>query len=311
MSPTSLNSRLGVIALGPDGTPHVVWHGDEDGNSHIFYSRAITNSVWLTPTNLSESQIVGRAPDVAIDQEGKIHVTWQAYPDTDDLAIYYRVHNDDGWSPIERLSLPQHRSNFSQITTDPSGRPHVVWYDVGEQEIYYTYRTEGTWTTPINVSNTTATIPQATFLSQSPNIAIDSLGWTHIAWFENVDRSMLNSVYYATNKDGQLTSDVVMSLPDNLRDMLKGAGTGLQILAGASDSVHLLWQDVYASDQLTVYHSRKIDSDWTSPTVLLENYQNAQRPSGYLDESAKLHMVWRDLHEINQVFTNMSTDLIG
>jgi len=305
VTPDDMDSSFAAIALGPDGTPHVAWYGHTENNSdQVFYTR-LTATGWLAPTNLSQPHPVAAAPDIAVDQAtSRIHMVWEALPDSTDtdFAIYYREGDGDQWGPTERLSAPDHNCNRPRLALDAAGRPHVVWYDIDEQEIHYTTLTTEGWTIPQNVSNTPTTIPGEIILSQGPDVAIDSQGRVHIAWMDSVGGAMLDSVYYTTNVGGEWSSVVLMSRPETVRDMAQGSGINVQVLVGPKDSLHVLWHDMDNTSRLTIYDSNQVDQVWSSPTILLQDYRSAHRPSGLLDENGQLHLVWSDLQQVRQIF---------
>lgn len=312
VTPAGMDSLQGVIATVPDGAPHVVWYGHEaDSSDQVFYTR-LTATGWLTPTNLSQPLPVAAAPDIAVDQTGEIHVVWEAVPEatSTDFAIYHRVGDGDTWGPIERLSAPGRNCNRPRMALDEAGQPHIAWFDTGEQEVYYTTRTPDGWAAPQNVSNTPTSIPDEVILSQGPDIAVDASGQIHVAWMDSTGGALLDSIYYATRVEGVWTSSVLMSRPDTMRDLAQGSGINVQVLVGPEDSLHVLWHDIDNTSRLTIYNSHRIGQasassgapEWSSPTILLQDYRSAHRPSGLLDDAGRLHLVWSDLQQVRQLF---------
>ncbi|MBI3960447.1 MAG: hypothetical protein HY328_16665, partial [Chloroflexi bacterium] len=152
LSLPGFNSSWPAIALGPDGAPHVSWYAhDAESGDRIYYTR-LTPSGWLTPTFLSHEWETAAGPDLAVDAAGDVHLVWEmtSTEDYPAFAIYCRRTTDGGqdWLPWERISPPGQYANRPQLALDGNGAPHVVWYDVNEEEIYYTNREGGSWSTP-------------------------------------------------------------------------------------------------------------------------------------------------------------------
>ncbi|RMG48790.1 MAG: hypothetical protein D6718_01030 [Acidobacteria bacterium] len=72
------------IALGPDGTRHVVWHRDEWGEQRVWYRQppALSGTVGTEPEPVTEAPDTGRLADVAVDGMGWVWVAYQKDPAT-------------------------------------------------------------------------------------------------------------------------------------------------------------------------------------------------------------------------------------
>lgn len=304
VTPPEMDSEMGVIAVDSDRTPHVVgFEFDIDGN-HLFYTQREASS-WREPQRISASPPDAALPAIAIaSQDNKIHIAWQALDDADsqDFAIDYRSGDGTRWSEIERISSPGHSGNYVNITVDQLGQPHAIWYDVKEQEIYYAVRRNGTWTTPVNISNTPTTLPTATISSQGPTIAVDSHGTAHIVWLDTRNGTRLDTVYYANSSDGPWSRVQLAAQLEGVADAQRGAGSNVQIVLASDDDLHVVWHDVDPDGRPTLFHSRRMATTWSSPTILLSQYQYAQRPSAFLDENNHLHLIWSELMATRQIF---------
>ncbi|MEZ4867531.1 MAG: sialidase family protein [Caldilineaceae bacterium] len=307
ITPVGLNSRYSALAVDSQNRPHVVAYAAQETGNYIYYTYADASG-WISPTIVSQlppdNPPLASTPHLALDSQDRVHVVWQALPDfvTDDFAIYYRRRDGAQWSAIERLSPPDQGYNAPRIAVDLAGHPHVVWYAVAEQEIYYTSNNGSGWSTPVNISQTALPVSKPAILSQGPDMAIDRAGNIHVGWLESTNGSYFDAVYYATNQHGAWYVQPVMAKPTPVRDMQRQSPTVVDILAGGSGQVHLLWHDVDQSGRPTVYHSRKSADHWSSPTILLTDYQNAHNPSGYLDTEERLHLLWSDLQTTREIF---------
>lgn len=305
ITPIGFNARYAALAVDRQNRAQVAYTAQDNG-AYIYYTGA-TATGWLTPTIVSPQlpdYPYASTPHLAVDAQDRLHIVWQGLPDssTTQFAIYYRTGNGQQWSAIQQLSTPGQATNAPRVAVDPAGHIHVVWYGVDEQEIYYTQNDGAGWTAPLNISQTPLPVPKQTIISQGPDLAIDAAGAVHVGWLESSNGSYLDAVYYATNRNGQWTVEPVMVEPLPVRDMQRQNPTVVDILATGADQVHLLWHDVDRANQPTIYHSRKSGGAWSSPTILLAAYQNAQHPSGYLDDQEQLHLLWSDLQTVRQIF---------
>ena len=307
LSLPGFNSSWPTIALGPDGAPHVSWYANDPETSDRIYYTRLTPAGWLTPTLLSDEGEVAAGPDLAVDAAGDVHLVWEmtSAEDYPAFAIYYRRTTGGGqrWLPWERVSPMGHSANRPQLALDGKGAPHVVWYDVNEEEIYYTNREGGHWATPENISQSQPTVVGGTISSQGPSVAVDSEGRVHAAWLESVSRLYLDSVGYAVRQEGGWQRRLLMSRPDVVRDMDRNSGINVQVVAGAQGDVHVVWHDVGDSSQLHIYESNNLSgSGWSLPTRITADTGGAMRPAGYVDSTGHLHLIWTDFQQSRQIF---------
>ncbi|RME56404.1 MAG: hypothetical protein D6790_14745, partial [Caldilineae bacterium] len=186
---------------------------------------------------------------------------------------------------------------------DRDGRPHVVWYDVGEEEIYYTQWLGEGWSQPENISQSPATATGATITSQGPSVAVDSQGRVYAAWMDSVSQQYLDSIVLAVRDGGQWQRRFLMSQPDVARDMDLGAGVNVQVAVGEQGAVHVLWHDVGDQSTRHIYESNNLaGTGWSLPTRISLNTGDATRPAAYVDAAGVLHFVWSEFLQTRQVF---------
>lgn len=306
ITPDGINARYAALAIDRQNRAQVAFYAAQDNGSYIYYTGTSATG-WLTPTIVS-----AQLPDypsastshLAVDAQDRLHIVWQGLPDstTTRFAIYYHTGSGKQWSAIQRLSPPGQATNAPRVAVDSAGHVHVVWYEVDEQEIYYTQSDGAGWTTPFNLSQTPLPVAKQTIISQGPDLAVDAAGAVHVGWLESSNGSYFDSVYYATNRTGHWVVEPVMVEPTPVRDMQRQSTAVVDVLAAGADQVHLLWHDVDRANQPTIYHSRKSGGAWSSPTILLAAYQNAHHPSGYLDDNEQLHLLWSDQQTVRQIF---------
>jgi hypothetical protein len=134
-----------AIAVGPDGTVHMVWidrSGTHNSGSDwdVFY-RAYVPSLGWTDLGWSATRLISTTstgdsfyPDVAVDSAGSVHIVWDDYTDyqgsgTDSDIFYRRYDRGSGWSDVEVISYGTTDSilSYPSIGVDPDGNAHVVW----------------------------------------------------------------------------------------------------------------------------------------------------------------------------------------
>ena len=223
-------------------------------------------------------------------------------------AVYYRRANNGGtaWQSTERVSASQRNTNRPQVAVDTQGNPHVVWYDVTEEEIYYSTRQNNGWSTPANVSNTPLSAIHSLLISQGPAIAVDTANQIHIAWTDSISRTKLDSILYATPTAAGWQRLTVMSQPAWEHNLQLLTGVNVQLVTGSNGNLHLLWHDADQSSALKIYNSNNLGRaqgvPWSSPTVLTPNAFDGFHGSGYVDPLGQLHTVWSSSQGGSQIY---------
>ena len=163
VSGTVYGSYQPQIALDADGSPHVVWTGDDEdsGSGQIFYS-ANTGGGWSSPEIVSIGDDYPYNPQIAVELGGYAHVAWHGHIDGP-CAIYYNSNAGGDWSdPGPRLLSTTSEASGSEpdIAVDSDGHAQVVFdgwdYDDDESYIYYTANIGEGWIVPPEVLSTTS-----------------------------------------------------------------------------------------------------------------------------------------------------------
>jgi len=181
VSRTEAQSAQPDIAVGPGGEPRIVWVEATSGYK-LYEGKPIPTleGYWNTgPIPGSEGQV----PALAVDGEGRFHLTWMAVDESGSSDVAYK------WQ--ERVDeWPQWWFNISE-SPNPSRHPDIdisadkavlVWQETvnDDDEIYVTWRqldSFASFVSPSNLSNSDAN-------SRSPAIAADGLGRFFVAWGE-------------------------------------------------------------------------------------------------------------------------------
>jgi hypothetical protein len=135
------NSSLPALAVDFSGNLHLAWIDDTPGNLEVYYQKSTNDGVsWSAAQRVTWTPGYSNCPSLAVDTAGNPYVVWE-----DDAPgkeeIYYRRSTDGGvsWSTWQRLTWNSGYSYGPAVALDPSGCPHVLWWDdtPGNFEIHY------------------------------------------------------------------------------------------------------------------------------------------------------------------------------
>lgn len=143
------------IAIDGDDDIHVVWADREFSNTKILY-REYTSS-WQAPVTLSVTadDADNTVPSIIVDASDNVHVVWSAgYSDNSPtFYIGYKVKASGGaWGSVEYVCSDS--NGPSSITIDQSGLVTVVLEKDSDDELYYSSRVGGNWTSPESIGST-------------------------------------------------------------------------------------------------------------------------------------------------------------
>nr|QNO57914.1 3',5'-cyclic adenosine monophosphate phosphodiesterase CpdA [Methanosarcinales archaeon ANME-1 ERB7] len=154
--------QFASIALDNSEVPHVI----RQQGLEIYHSYRQGLNDWSNPEQISS----GNAQTPSLVADGSVlHAVWQE----GDKVVYKKY--DGGWP-----TTPTNVSTLSAGTIESypqvgsrDGLICVVWADIagGNYEIFYSWTVTGSWSSPVNLSNTPAKsqYPQAAICSVSPN----------------------------------------------------------------------------------------------------------------------------------------------
>jgi hypothetical protein len=128
--PLSEDDSIGDMAIGPDGTVHVLFHRTVDSTRTVGYI-ALTDEDWSTPELISDGNLAA----LAVDGRGSAHVVFSSGD-----ALMYAQRQDEHFlislSPISQVGL--NAVLALDIAVAPDGRPHVVYTaDDPESGVFY------------------------------------------------------------------------------------------------------------------------------------------------------------------------------
>jgi hypothetical protein len=181
------------------------------------------------------------AVDIALDQQGHVHLVWAHQDSALGYGIYYSARDQSGsWSAPLRLGDGVN----PKIGTGNDGVIHVLWVSQ-QNRMFYRYRSSaGIW-------SETADLGQ-TYLAAS--LAVDSHGGVHILFDCHTGMGCpSNSIFYLE----RLATGVWQPA------LAVAEQTPYRALAiGPDGSVHIIWQ---RHSQGQFYRARGADGQWSDP----------------------------------------------
>jgi hypothetical protein len=271
---------------------------------------------WTGPVNVSGTSRGSTSPDLAVSEQGAVHVVWEdntrLYERYDGAMtvkdILYAKYNGATWSEPVQLSAMDTISTFStdpKIALDSQGRPHVVWNHNGtvpSGRVFYSALTNTGWSEPFNFTN------DEVYSGWDPDIVIDSDDRLHLVW-DGVNDQWFYDICYRSLKDG-IWSDTVHITHMRDRDAASG-----RIAIDSQDRVHLVWWTLFP-DYLILYSILE-EGVWTpAESISTPGLPAVDRPVIALDSQDRPHIAWhqRDcvdetcIDYINRVYYTCLTD---
>jgi BNR repeat-like domain len=189
------------------------------------------------------------------------------------------------WTPVRRITWTSDDSSVPKIAAYSSTDIQVIWEEATSDymAVYYKKSLDGgdTWTTGKRIT-------WGLRLFRIPDLAVDSSGNPHVAWYE--DAYGHNEIFYKKSPDGGATWAATKRLT---------WGTSWSrypdIVIDSSGNPEVVWQDEM-SGNWEVYHRKSTDggNSWTAFQRLTWNAGESENPAMALDPSNSPYLVWSD-----------------
>lgn len=183
------SDNLHLVAIKQD-------HNGTDQN--VYYLTKPNGGVWSTPTLVSDCTGADNCSYPVIAAHGNtLHLLWNRTSTWFyGFEVYYTTKVGNGpWSTPVNLSNNTGTSFVYSggLAADSFGNVHVVWQDdtSSNREVLYSELVGGSWSTPLNLSNTITE-------SYYPAIAVGGNGYAHVVWGEVLGPGN-GEIYYSTN----------------------------------------------------------------------------------------------------------------
>jgi hypothetical protein len=336
-------SHAKCLAVGSDGSRHVVWYDDRDGNWEIYY-KSHDGIDWSEDIRLTDAGGVSERPALALDAAGNVHVAWSDNRDGN-WEIYYKKHDGTSWGIDERLTTDADDSRYVAIAAAGAGIVHVVWQNykaVGNAfSIRYAAFDGVSWSSPETVSDDDG--------AGMPSVAVDGSGHVHVAWYDEPEDGN-NEIYYrkhdgagwlgivrltdnqdedwspciAAAADGRAHVVWHSESPGNYEIMYKscdglswgevvrlteatGISANASIALGPEGSVGVAWRDERDGDK-EIYFKGFDGSEWGRDLRLTSAAGDSRKPSIAAQATGELHVVWYDeRHGAAEIYYRMKT----
>jgi len=290
------------IAVDSNGASHITWMGynpTTGGAVQIWYADN-TSGAWPAPTQLTSATGFNsqNSPQIAVDSNGASHITWTG-PDPTTGGVYQIWYADNisgSWPAPTQLTSATggNGQKYSEIAVDSNGASHITWggYTTGgAMQIWYADNTSGAWPAPTQLTSATG------FNSQnSPQIAVDSNGASHITWGgPHPTTGGAYQVWYADNISGSWPAPTQLTSATGFNGQ-----SSPQIAVGLNGASHITW---YGPDPTTggvyqVWYADNTSGSWPAPTQLTSatgsNHQNS--PQIAVDSNGASHITWGGYH---------------
>ncbi|MCB8925846.1 MAG: PD40 domain-containing protein [Ardenticatenaceae bacterium] len=284
IAPVSIGYAKPKIAISSNGIVYLVWNDRENNNDLLFFSQREINGIWSAPILLAPDMVSLGSFVMEMDSSDGLHVVWNEIADPNIFAVY--LPNGGSWTAPTPVSEDLGFKGAPALSIDGSGKPHIVWTNDNNDSVYRVYyasrNMDGTWTTPLKISGTGASI-------SGVRVAATEDAKLHIMWQE-----VEGTRYVFRNSNGNWggiqTVQSILALP-----------TFFQV--DRSGVLHVGWHE-YSQNSYTsrlYYTNRSTNDVWEIPTLIASVTDFSSSFSGFnisLGNNDSLSFVWSLLTEI-------------
>ncbi|TXT64546.1 MAG: hypothetical protein BAJALOKI1v1_550003 [Promethearchaeota archaeon] len=359
----SNNSYSPSLAVDSSGNLHAVWHDGTNLEGcgfdyDIFYANySVATSLWSHAHVISDNVNgtinwnTGHSinPSLTVDDSGNIYVIWEDETnlegcDTDSDIFYANYSVTTGmWSHAQVISdnvngtanWNNDTSENAEISINGSGNIHVVWQDRTNLEgcdtdldIFYANYSVATelWSHAQVISdNVNGTTNWNDYISQNPNIAVDSYGNIHVVWDDKTNLEGCDTdsdIFYANYSTATGLWSHAQVISDNVNGTINwntGHTYYPSIAIDGSEDLHVVWHDSTdlngcSNADYDIFYTTYSTATglWSQAQVISDNVNgttnwntgNSFRPSIAIDGSENLHVVWQDLTNLEGCATD-------
>lgn len=250
---------------------HVVWLGVLliAGIAWSLAEGAASAPAWEPPVNISNTPGESRAPALAVDSRGVIHVVWE-----EGQYLYHSYRAGATWSTPRRIFVGEQPA----LAIDHNDVPYLIYVNEfrGNYEIYFCQWTGSYWTLPRNVSQTSG-------VSAIPDVAVDRFNTLYVVWTDNSPG--YNVIYY-----GQWTGVFWINRP-----IPQAKGSVASIAIGGDDLIHVVWQSRDSIEEpYEIYHAQWDGQAWSLPENLSDSQNHSTIPDIAVSADGVAHVVWEE-----------------
>ena len=234
------------VAINDNGNAIIVWQ-QSNGGTLIFYSK-YNNGIWDNPTDLSDNVLSvttssSSNPQVAMDNNGNIVVTWFQENGTD-YNIYKAEYRNGQWTkPIDlndKVNPDGASAFYSQVAMNDNGDAIIVWQQSNgaNTEIYKAEYHDGQWTLP-SISDYISPAGQDAL---TPQVSMDNNNQIIVVWQQSDGSN--DQIYKAEYRNGEW---VLPSIDINISPDGQNAASS-QVAMSNNGNAIIVWVQSNGSD---------------------------------------------------------------
>lgn len=270
------------VLFGNDGETYAIWQKN-NGTANViqFAMKEKAHGSFTKPITISTNKGVGRGctrPQFAINQYGDLFAVWI---NNEKLTVQFSLkHFGEDWTLPKDLSDAGKPIQNAQIALDHEGNAIASWSRQNEKMIVQAvYRKKnGNWGTAINLST-------PGFDALFPSLSISQAGNAVIAW-QRSDGTY--SLIQAVTKIGNGNWSPVVDLTETGQD-----ASNPQTATGIHDSALVVWKRSNGSNFVIQESSAIFGDEWSNPTTLSEDGEDAVNPNVAINASNHASIIWQ------------------
>jgi hypothetical protein len=250
-----------VVAVGPDGTVHILYVDDATGDSEIYHRSKPLGGVWSSPVNISQTPGTrSEFPDIAVSPDGTVHAVWDDGTPSNSICChdtYYASKTVAGsWMPAIDLSNSVVNEYPCRVGVGPDNSVHVISAQEdggpGMQNIYYYYKPlGGSFGPAVNLTGT------ANMGRGMGDVLMTGDGTVHVVFYAGAP---LDVFYMNKPVCGSWSSPVNLS---------NASASWIPALAAdACGNLHAVWYAVTGGVPKVMYSARLTSGSWSAPVDL-------------------------------------------
>lgn len=256
-----------VVAVGPDGTVHILYADDTSGSSELFHRSKPLGGAWSSPVNITQAPgHRSEFPSLAVSPDGTLHASWI---ETQPRDTFYASKTPDGsWVTPVDISNNTTTEYPTRLGVGPDNSVHVVSAQEdggpGLQNIYYyTKPAGGTFSAGENLTGT------ANVGRGLGTVLVTGDGTVHVVYSEGSTGEIM---YMNKPVCGSWSTPVNLS---------NNAGSSFAPALGSDGcgNLHLVWADNDGGPQKILYASKVPGGSWTTGLDITGGAMSANAPS--------------------------------
>lgn len=298
VSRTPGDSLVPAVAVGPDGTIHVVWHEASADRFEVLYSRSTDGGATFAPAVTVSGVGEAQVPAIAVDGDGVISVVWEG-GGGDTRAILFSRSTDGGATFSPPATLAPAHAKLPAIAARGRGEVYVAWQDSSGPGRQILLRRSGDGGKTFEPPQPLA--PHAVG-TRAPAIALDSSGAVVVVWQGTAEGRA--GVALARSPDGGRTFPPPRLVAPGTRERQTPA------VAAADGRIYVVWRDRAAGRwEILFAHSTDGGRTFSPPLNVSGTPGLANVPAIAVDGQGRITVAWQDDRAgTPQIFVARSTD---